>query len=179
MADISGYDYGTLAALLVAAIELKEVQDIRQAVRANLIAAGGVPGALGTITMPHHRSETHGAFGWRDSDDRHGGVTVQTFVSQKAQSSRLLAHSCEQRPGCTPRAAFRDDTTRQANRPAASVDPAARVEAEPPLGERLTPLVPPWRLPLPIESAGAVRVIRWEAPKPDLMHKGQLVDLFL
>ncbi len=45
-------DLSSAVGVLVAALDLALVRSITSAVQANLIAAGGVPGPLGTIEMP-------------------------------------------------------------------------------------------------------------------------------
>ncbi len=45
--------------LIVATLDLALVRSIRNAVRANLIAAGGVPGPLGTVTNPGPRGDRY------------------------------------------------------------------------------------------------------------------------
>jgi hypothetical protein len=38
---------------------------------------------------------------------------------------------------------------------------------------------PPWKLPLPVEPAGCAIVIKRAAPRPDVISKGMLIDLFV
>ena len=52
---------------------------------------------------------------------------------------------------------------------------AAAIEA--PLGKRLSPLVPPWRMPLPIPEESRMRVIKYVLPSPDQKGSGRLLDI--
>ena len=169
-------EFADLAALIVATTELSVVKDIRNAERATLIHAGGVPGPLSTIVMPKTVARERLV---EPDVVYHRDVTTRVNDGPPSKSDAGSSGN-----GCCPSrvdASHAADSVapRLANEPRTVDEVNADVAVELPLGKRLTPLVPPWRLPMPSSDAHAVRVVKWDAPKPDVICKGMLIDLFL
>jgi hypothetical protein len=142
-------DLGTAVSLLVATAELGQVRAIRNAVRANLIAAGGVEGALGTITMP-----------------KGVGLTREQPREVEYAPRRVI----EPMPAYEPRQTVRPDPIVEP----ASVVPSVDAGVESRLDH---PLVPPWRMPLPEDEDALRPIIKCPPPPAEFVHKGLLIDL--
>ncbi len=132
------------------------MRGITGAIRANLIAAGGVPGPLGTINMPvkHARSDA--------------GDTV-TINPEPRFEPRPVYHPTprfEPRKVHTPDPVFKHPTT------------LAPLQPEQP-SRLVSPLTPPWKeIPLPKAEGNAV-VIKYQVARPDQTRKGSIIDVFL
>lgn len=136
--------------------DLAAVQSITSAVRKNLLAAGGVPGPLGTINMPvkHARS---------------GGADTVTINPEPRFEPRPVYHPTprfEPRKVHHPDPVFKHPTT------------LAPLQPEQP-SRQVSPLTPPWKeIPLPKTDAVAV-VVKYQAARPDQTRKGSIIDVFL
>jgi hypothetical protein len=152
-------DIGTAVSYLTAVIELAQVKSVRKAMRANLIAAGGIEGPLGNIEMP------------------------KPLGPQTRESVVVPRHGVRQSPAVAtsmPVPVVRTETVVERVPAVASVD---RIEMLPPEPHRHRehggPLVPPWQMPLvPDASVGPI-VIKCPPPPPDVISKGQLLDFFM
>jgi hypothetical protein len=134
--------------LLVALSDLKRVRSIRGAVKANLIAAGGVPGPLGTVQMP--------------------GRAGDAYVPSARFESRPVH---EPTPRFQPRPVIEPT-------PRVDVPPQfAPLHPEQP-ARLANPLTPPWKMPPQIESSSGVPQVKYEVRPPDVISKGSLLDLF-
>lgn len=144
-------DIGTAVSLLVATVELAQVRSIRNAIRANLIAAGGVEGPLGTITMPKPVGPTR-------------------EQPREIEHARRLIVQPE--PRVLPRQVITPDPIVES----APIVPDPNASD----GSHLNnPLVPPWKMPLPAPHDGCVIIVKQPPPPPDLINKGSLVDLYV
>lgn len=148
-------DLSTAVDLLVAVIDLKVVKSIRNAVRVNTLKKGGVEGPLGNIENP---KPVHGSF----------GVNLEPRYEQRrvihpepTYETRIVHHRTVERPAI-----------------ADLKQPLPAEQIAPPAAQK-SPLVPPWEMPLPIVSAPTIKVVKYEAPRPDQNCKGMLIDLFI
>ncbi len=148
-------DLQTGVQLLLAVVELAQVQSITRAITANTLRKGGHIGPLGNIDNP---KPVHGSF----------GVNLEPRYDQ-----RRVIHP-------SPRYETRIVHTRTVERPALidAKQPAPPAETAQPIRHK-SPLAPPWELPLPSVQAPVIRVVKYEAHKPDLICKGMLIDLFI
>lgn len=151
-------DLTSVASLLVAASQLAAVRAVTVPVKANLLAAGGVEGALGTITMPRRDLPTHNiAVNSRFNDPKRLPAVTQ----------------------CTPTTIVRTDTVVIHTPIVPPVERIELVESEPRPTCKTSPLVPPWRMPLPSDESHVRLVIKCPPPPPDVMSKGMLLDFFM
>ncbi len=148
-------DLSTAVDLLVAVIDLKVVKSIRNAVRVNTLKKGGVEGPLGNIENP---KPVHGSF----------GVIVEpryeqrrVFHPEPTYEARIVHHRTVERPAI-----------------ADLKQPLLPEQMAPPAIQK-SPLVPPWQMPLPIVAVPTIKVVKYEAPQPDQICKGMLVDQFI
>ena len=167
-------DLAAIATLIIATAELSAVRAVTRPIEANLAAAGGIKGALGTYTMPHGPSQTHGADGWTPTPNR-----PSIGPAARRQPTDIALHILQRREACTlpppessTRAAFVGDETRLANQPRQASD----LTSTPRLP---SPLLPPWRLPLPGVEQSVAPLVKWVAAPPDPNRRGRLVDVFL
>jgi hypothetical protein len=143
-------------AAIVALADLAVVQNITSAIRKNLIAAGGVPGPLGTIQMPkkHGRAD--------------GGDTV-TINPEPRFEPRPVYHPTprfEPRKVHHPDPVFKQPTT------------LAPLQPEQP-SRQVSPLTPPWKeIPL-LKTEVNAAVIKYQVARPDQIRKGSIIDVFL
>lgn len=151
-------DIGSAVSLIVAISELKAVQAIREPIHANLIARGGIDGALGTVTMPHGRVPL---------PERKLGTQ---FLEQPSRGPIANPHPA-------PRA--RVETIVERVQAVPATDSTEVVVCEPRPTEKTGPLVPPWRMPLDTQNANPPTVIKCPPPPPDVMSKGSLLDFFM
>ncbi|MFT3786836.1 MAG: hypothetical protein QM770_11825 [Tepidisphaeraceae bacterium] len=149
MLDVSVSGTNSNIALIVATMDLLAVRSITRAVRANLIAAGGVPGPLGTVEMPKPVGD--------------GMIREPRF------EPRWVYHPT---PRFTPRPVHHPDPIFE--RPVTF----APLEPERP-SRLIYPLLPPWKqLPPPRESVAQV-VVKYAPAPPDHQVRGSILDVFL
>lgn len=148
-------DFQTGAALLQAIVDLKVVKDICAAVRANTLKKGGYEGPLGNIENP---KPVHGSWGVL-MEPRY--EQRQVFHPEPKYEQRVVHYRTVERPAMV--------NLKQ---------PAPPEQSAPPIRMK-SPLAPPWELPLPIAQPPAVRVVKYESAKPDVICKGMLIDLFI
>lgn len=138
--------------LLVAALDLSLVRSIRSAMRAADLAAGGVPGPLGTI------------------QDRHTIHPQTVHEPEPRIEPRKVIHPT---PHFLPRPVIHPVERYEILPPV----PVRAEQTEHPvhLG---APLPPPWKQPIwetPIPPQPVIKVITL---KPDIQNKGSLIDIF-
>lgn len=149
-------DLATGVQLLQAVIDLKVVKSIRNAIRVNTLRQGGVEGPLGNIENP--KPGLRGQIGI-EPEPRY--EHRQAIHPQPRFETRVVHHRTVER------IALADlKSPVQPEEPAPSSHPAS-------------PLAPPWQLPIPIEQAPVLKVVKYEASRPDLICKGMLIDLFI
>jgi hypothetical protein len=137
-------------ALMTAMTDLKVVQAITGAMKANLLAAGGVAGPLGTVQMP---AKLPKAERLSDTVEITGRVTV------------------EPTPRVEPRPVIR---------PEAQVVDGQTIPIEPEMPSRLTSPIPPvWKTMPKIEAEPKPRVVTYEPIPNGSFGKGRLVDVFV
>lgn len=137
--------------LLLASVDLQVVKSIVQAMRAADLAAGGVPGPLGTIQKPVSRN--------RD-----------VFQPEPRYEPRRVIHP---EPRYEARKVIHPE-------PRFEVQPTIIIQPEetahvPNLG---TPLPPPWKQPVwntPLPQRPVIKQITF---RPDIQNKGSLIDVF-
>ena len=156
-------DLGTAVAFLTAVVELAQVKSIRNAMKANLIARGGIEGPLGNIEMPKplgpRTRESLAPTGYTVLPNRQGVMKVA--ATPIVRTELILVHV-----------------------PAVpSPNASEMLPAEPhrhrEYGLSHGPLVPPWKMPLVPDEATAVQVIKCPPPPPDVISKGLLLDFFM
>jgi len=126
-----------VAQLLVAGFELQAVRSIRDAVRANLLAAGGVEGPLGTIT---------------------NRVPTAASAEPTPRIEPRLVHRPD--PRFEPREVIQPQPDR------VIPDQFAPIEPERPT-RLISPLLPPWKqLPPPAPTPEYIQV-KFDPPKAD------------
>jgi hypothetical protein len=146
--------YPALAAVAVASLDLQVVRLVRGAIAANL---QGTPGPLGTVVKPKPTGDLAGAAAVVDPTPRF-----------------------EPRPVHTPTPRFE---------PRFTITPDPRivpfdwpVPVPPPLQADLTPgdapLPPPWRMPIWNTPLELPAVVKQTLHRPDIRHKGTLLDRF-
>jgi hypothetical protein len=150
-------DIGTAVELIVAISDLAVVKDIRNAIRANLIAAGGIEGPLGNIEMPHPPPPTRNF----EPEIRFHRTPLVAGVTTYDRPPIVRIDRVTDTRAVTP-----------ANR-------IEEIECEPRRNAKEGPLVPPWRMPLVPENAGVRPVIKCPPPPPDVINKGSLIDFFM
>lgn len=151
-------DIGTAVSLLVAVSDLAVVKDIRNAIRANLIARGGIEGPLGNIEMPH-----------RDPPLRNLEEEIRFERTPLVAGVTTYAN----------RPIVRDVTVVERTQAVPAVDRIEPTDCEPRTTAKEGPLAPPWRMPLPCESVSGRPVIKCPPPPPDVISKGTLLDFFM
>lgn len=150
-------DIGTAVTLLTSIIELKEVRAIRSAIRANLIAAGGVEAPLGNVEMPHPPS--------CDADRERGYYT--------------LLPAPQIPPASPARTIVRHEPVVEYVRAVPTVEEAPPSECEPRPAIKSNPLAPPWHMPVEPNRCAARPVIKCPPKPPDVISKGTLLDFFV
>lgn len=149
-------DLATSVELLQAVIDLKVVKLLTNAIRANTLKKGGVEGPLGNIENP--KPGVRGQFGI-EPEPRYEPRRV--IHPEPRYETRVVHHRTVER--------------------LALIDlkqPPPPEQTAPPLPTS-SPLAPPWRMPLPIEQPLALKIVKCEAVRPDLICKGMLIDLFI
>jgi hypothetical protein len=142
-------------AAIVAMADLAVVQNITSAIRANLLAAGGVPGALGTITMPVKHAR--------------GNDTVEISPEPRFES----------RPVHKPTPRFEPRKVHHPDPIVKQPTTLAPLQPEQP-SRQVSPLKPVWKeMPLPKTEAPASVVIKYQAARPDQVRRGSIIDVFL
>lgn len=149
-------DLATVASLITAVSDLKVVKSIRAAVRVNTLRKGGVEGPLGNIENP--KPGLRGQYGI-EPEPRYEPRRV--IHPEPRYEQRVVEYRTIERPAI--------DALNQPLPPEQSELPA----------RSKSPLVPPWELPLPIAQTPSIKVVKYEASKPDLICKGMLIDLFI
>jgi hypothetical protein len=141
--------------LLVAALNLKEVQLVRAAIRTADLSAGGVPGPLGTIEQPETLARRH--------------ITPEPRIEP-----RVVYHPTprfEPRPVIHPAPRFLP-------RPVIEESSCPPMQPEQPPRSH-NPIQPPWRvLPWQIPSPPPPKV-KVVLIRPDIVSKGSLIDFFI
>lgn len=140
-------DAGSIA-MMTAVLDLKMVQSIRAGIKANLIAAGGVPGPLGTVTMPGPAPK---------------GQSQQTRIEPPLKFRPDPRF--EARPVHTPTPKF-------------VARPEIPVAGQPPVREVTGP-EPIWKKLPEIEKPAPVLEPKCKFEVADVIHRGQLIDLFV
>lgn len=151
-------DIGSAVSLIVAISQLKAVQAVRRPILANLIARGGIEGALGTVTMPH------------------GRVPLPERKPDTQFHDRQLIAAVDHRHQPAP---VRTVTTVERVRAVPAIERIDVIQCEPRPTEKSSPLLPPWRMPIaePVDQSSIV--IKCPAPPPDVINKGSLLDFFM
>lgn len=152
-------DFQTGAALLQAITDLKVVKDIRAAIRSNTLKKGGYEGPLGNIENP---KPVHGSWGVL-MEPRY--EQRQVIHPEPRYEQRVVHYRTVERPAMV-------DLKQPQN-------PSLPSEQSAPPARTKSPLAPPWEMPLPIEQTPAIKVVKYEAAKPDQICKGMLIDLFI
>lgn len=152
-------DLGTSVALLQAVVDLSLIKSIRSAIRVNTLKAGGVEGPLGNIENP--KPGVRGQFGI-DPEPRYEPRRV--IHPEPRYELQVVHHRTVERPALAE--------LKQPLPPEQTTLPACATAQS-------SPLAPPWEMPLPIEPTLAIRVVKYEQSKPDLICKGMLIDLFI
>lgn len=151
-------DFAAQANLIVAMSDLKVVRLLRDAIRTTALAAGGVPGPLGTVINPKHVGGSSGASGSRlhASDQL---APRQVFHPTPRYEPRPVYHPTPRIEPCPP---------------------PILVPLEPECPFRVeSPIKPPWRIPLwqiPPQPVPQIKVIQH---RTDVKHKGSLIDIFI
>lgn len=148
-------DIGTAVSYLLAVVDLTEVKSIRNAIKANLIAKGGIEGPLGNVEMPHRDPPLRNLESNIRFDRR---PLVQTYL---------------------PRPEVRSETVVERVRAVPAADRIEATDCEPHTTAKEGPLAPPWRLPLVPEDTSVRPVIKCAPKPPDVISKGSLLDFFL
>jgi hypothetical protein len=151
-------DIGTAVSFLVAVSDLAVVKDIRNAIRANLLARGGIEGPLGNTEMPH-----------RDPPTRN--LESQIRFERKPLVAGVTTYA--QRP------IVRDVTVVERTQAVPAIDRIEPTDCEPRTTAKEGPLAPPWRMPIVPETASCRTVIKCPPPPPDVINKGSLLDFFM
>lgn len=151
-------DIGTAVSLLVAITDLAVVKSIRKAIKANLIAEGGIEGPLGNIEMPKPLGTRT-----RESEPEDG------YHSTVRPEQQLTATSM-------PVPIVRIDRVVQYVRDVPPVDAIETMPEEPHRHRENGPLVPPWLMPLP-EPSRSRPVIKCPPRPADVFNKGSMLDL--
>jgi hypothetical protein len=134
--------------LLVAVTQLAAVRAVTDAVKANLIAAGGIEGPLGTVTMPGKRS-------------------LDSVELSSEYGQRRVIHP---EPRYEPRQVIHPE-------PRIEIAPPVQPEQPPKPMDLGQPLPPPWKMPLPLPPI-EVEVVKYVQPKPDVGRRGSMIDLW-
>lgn len=148
-------DLSTGVALLQSIADLKLVKSIRAATRVNTLKKGGVEGPLGNIENP---KPVVGSFGVQ-VEPRYGPRRV--IHPEPRYEQRVIEYRTVERPAL-----------------ADLEQPVPTEQSIPPVRHK-SPLIPPWEMPLPVAQTPPVKVVKYEANKPDLICKGMLLDLFI
>ena len=157
------------AQLITATFELLAVRGITSAIRANTLRLGGYEGPLGNIDNPKPPPSLAN-FGTQHHpglpDSRHGPATiVEIRIDRRCDRDDCYArHATRDRPR-------RDDVRIDDALPTSDAERASGVPSR-----HESPLVPPWRLPLPIPRDDCPRVVKYEPPASDQMRTGMLLD---
>ena len=149
-------DLATSVQLLQAVIDLKVVKSITNAIRVNTLKRGGVEGPLGNIENP--KPGVRGQFGI-EPEPRYEHRRV--IHPEPRYETRVVHHRTVERPAL------------------ADLKQTAQPEESACSLPHTSPLAPPWQLPLPIVETPALKVVKYEASRPDLICKGMLIDLFI
>ena len=141
--------------LVVAALDLKVVRLVRDAIRTADLSAGGVPGPLGTVVF------------------RNAAARARVIPEPRFEP-RVVYHP---QPRFEPRQTIHPQAT-YAPAPLIEQPPTVLCEPEQPVRNRC-PIQPPWRvLPweIPAQPAPKVKVV---VVRPDIVSKGSLIDFFI
>lgn len=167
-------DLRVQAELITAVFDLKLVQGIRNAIRVNLLKKGGREGPLGNIENPKPPPSLPN-FG----EQRHPGATERpSTIGVDATPPRLrgidTACPCDHRAAdrATDVAPLPSLIPSDVTLPATDAERASGWPAK-----HESPLVPPWRMPLPVEPQ--ILLVKYDACRPDQKGKGQMLDLFI
>lgn len=136
-------------ALMTAMTDLKVVQAITGAIKANLIAEGGIVGPLGTVQMPAKLAKP----------ERQSDIVEITGRPTVEPTPRF-----EPRPVIEPTPRVVDGRT---------------IPVEPEMPSRQTSPIPPvWKTLPEIQPEPKPRVVNYEPLPADSMSRGRLVDVF-
>ena len=170
-------DLRVQAQLITAIFDLSVVKSIRGAIRANLLKKGGREGPLGNIENPKPPPSLPN-FG----EQHHAGLAERPPVLLDAPIARRRAVEAAERCECrhTPRStdagfALPSLIPTDVTLPASDAERASGVPSR-----RVSPLVPPWEMPLPVAPPPpAIRVVKYQAARADQNGKGRQIDFVM